>query len=197
MRVAIVTLEAFNELDSFVASALLNRAPEVRASICCPSDTVTSMNGVSITAQAPLESAAEADAVLIGSGRRTLDYLEDRSFLARLRLDPTRQLIGAQCSGVLLLHRLGLLGDTAASDSVTTPRLQERGVHVIQAPLHVEGNVATAGGCLASQYLASWMLARMCGWPEAARVVHEVAPVGQKDDYVRRTAEVVTPALRA
>ncbi len=195
MQVAIVTLEAFNELDSFVASAIVNRAPGVQAAICCPSDCVTSMNGVRVVAQAPLEAVAEADAVLIGSGRRTRDYLEDASFLSRIKLDSSRQLIGAQCSGVLLLHRLGLIGTAATSDTTSTPLLQEWGVCVTGAPLHVEGNVATAGGCLSSQYLASWMLARMCGWQTAARIVRDVAPVGHQEEYVQRTSDLVKPTL--
>lgn len=96
-----------------------------------------------------------------------------------------------------MLHSLGLLGAAAASDTSTTPLLQEQGVRVTEGPLYVEGNVATAGGCLASQYLASWLLTRMCGWPTAARIVHEVAPVGQKEAYVQRTAEVVNPTRQS
>ena len=197
MKVAILTLEGFNELDSFIASAILNRAPDSKALICCPSASVTSMNGVQVTAQAPLDFAEEADAVLVGSGMKTRDYAADGDFLARLRLDPVRQLIGAQCSGALILHRLGLTGAMVASDSMTTPVLREAGLEVSTAPMHVEGNVATAGGCLASHYLAAWMIARQAGWPVAAEIIHYVAPVGQKDAYTRRAAEVVEPLLLA
>lgn len=197
MKIAVLTLEGFNELDSFIASAILNRALGMQALICCPADQVTSMNGVQVTAQAPLEFANEADAVLVGSGMRTRTYAEEPDFLARLKLDPARQLIGAQCSGALLLHRLGLVGATVASDTMTTPFLQEEGLRVIDRPLHVEGNVATAGGCLASHYLAAWMVARHAGWDEAAKIVHYVAPVGQKEEYTRRAADVIMPLLEA
>ena len=65
MKIAIVTLEGFNELDSFVALAILNRAKAdgVHAEIVGTGDTVTSMNGVSVSVQRPLSFAQEADAV--------------------------------------------------------------------------------------------------------------------------------------
>jgi hypothetical protein len=66
---------------------------------------------------------------------------------------------------------------------------------VIDAPFVAHGNVATAGGCLASQYLATWMIARG-GSPEDARdAMHYVAPVGEKDLYVERALGVVAPFI--
>ena len=39
MKIAVLTFEGFNEIDSFVAAAMLNRvkSPELRALIVCPS----------------------------------------------------------------------------------------------------------------------------------------------------------------
>ena len=73
MRIAILTFEGFNELDSFIASAMLNRVrhPKLEALIVCPSERVASMNGVVVQAQARLSFAREADAVLVGSGAQT------------------------------------------------------------------------------------------------------------------------------
>lgn len=198
MKIAIVTLQAFNELDSFIASALLNRAklPDWTVKICCPEARVTSMNGVEIQAQAGLEFANQADVVLFGSGMKTADYAQDPDFLARFTLDPARQLIGAQCSGALILHRLGLLSDGIVStDTMTAPRLTEAGLAIAETPLHVDGNIASAGGCLASHYLASWAIAKTRDWPTAEAIIHYVAPVGQKDVYAERAREVVVPLL--
>jgi transcriptional regulator GlxA family with amidase domain len=198
MHVAILTFEGFNELDSFIALGILNRikAPGWRVTICCPSPSVTSMNGVTVHAQSTLEEAGAADAVIVGSGVRTREIAQDAGLLARLRLDPSRQLIAAQCSGTLLVARLGLLGDVpACTDLVTKPWVQEAGVEVLNQPFHARGNVATAGGCLASHYLAAWVIARTQG-PEAARgAIHYVAPVGEKDDYVARTFKNIAPYL--
>ena len=53
MNVAILTFEGFNELDSFIAAGILNRmkAQGWNIQITCPSSYVTSMNGLTVTAQ--------------------------------------------------------------------------------------------------------------------------------------------------
>ena len=198
MQIAILTLDGFNELDSFIAAGILNRMKSQgwAAHITCPTSEVTSMAGVTIQRQKPLEFLAEADAVLIGSGIRTRDYAADPAFLSQLKLDPSRQLIGAQCSGTLLLARLGLIGDLpACTDLTTKPWVVEAGVNVVDAPFVAHGNVATAGGCLASQYLAAWMIARVATVKDAEDAIHYVAPVGEKAEYVARAMAAVGPYL--
>lgn len=196
MQIAVLTFEGFNELDSFVAAAILNRMKlhGWAAHITSPTEEVTSMNGVTIKRQKPLEFAIEADAVLIGSGIKTREIAADRDLLSRIKLDPSRQLIGAQCSGTLLLAKLGLVGDLpACTDLTTKPWVIEAGVNVIDAPFVAHGNVATAGGCLASQYLATWMIARGASMREAREAIHYVSPVGEKARYVDQAVAVVTP----
>jgi len=145
------------------------------------------MNGVTVRRQQPLDFAADADAVLVGSGIRTREIAQDTDMLSRIAIDPSTQLVGAQCSGTLLLARLGLLGGLpACTDLTTKPWVIEAGVQVIDAPFIAHGNIATAGGCLSAQYLATWMIARLAGIAEAEEAMHYVAPVGQKDAYVRR-----------
>ena len=198
MQIAILTLDGFNELDSFIAAGILNRMKPQgwAARITCPTPEVTSMAGVTIQRQKPPEFLAEADAVLIGSGIRTRDYAADPAFLSQLQLDPSRQLIGAQCSGTLLLAKLGLIGDLpACTDLTTKPWVIEAGVNVVDAPFVAHGNVATAGGCLASQYLAAWMIARMATVQDAEDAIHYVAPVGEKAEYVARAMAAVGPYL--
>jgi transcriptional regulator GlxA family with amidase domain len=198
VQIAILTFDGFNELDSFIAAGILNRmrARGWRAHLACPTPEVTSMNGVTIQRQKPLEFAAEADAVLIGSGIRTREFAADPEMLSRIALDPSRQLVGAQCSGTLMLAKLGLIGDLPACTDVTTkPWVVEAGVNVIDAPFVAHGNVATAGGCLASQYLAAWTIARLAGLADAEEAIRYVAPVGEKDAWVERALAVVTPFL--
>ena len=196
MRVAILTFDGFNELDSFIALGLLNRlkADGWKAEIPSPSAQVTSMNGVTVTAQQPLAFANEADAVIFGSGVYTRAIAENSALLDRLQLDPLRQLIGAQCSGALLLARLGLLADMpACTDLTTKPWLIAAGVRVEDASFHARGPIATAGGSLASQYLAAWLMLRGAGEAAAAQALHYAAPVGEKDAYVERLLAVVRP----
>ena len=192
MRIAVLTFEGFNELDSFVASSMLNRVKSLQALIVCPTERVASMNGVVVQSQASLSFAREADAVIVGSGRGTRDVVRDSGLMGELGLDPSRQIIGAQCSGALILAKLGLLGNVpACTDSATKPGVEEAGIRVLEQPFVAHGNVATAGGCLASHYLAAWVIARLAGWSVAESVVHYVAPVGQKQEYVERARAVV------
>ncbi|MBK7655952.1 MAG: DJ-1/PfpI family protein [Betaproteobacteria bacterium] len=198
MHIAILTFDGFNELDSLIALGILNRIkkPDWRVSLACPTPTVTSMNGVMLHAQCSLADACAADAVLVGSGMKTRDVANDAGLMAQLLLDPARQLIGAQCSGTLLLAKLGLLQQVpACTDLLTKPWVQEAGVDVLNQPFYAKGNVATAGGCLASQYLAAWVIARFEGAEAAKAAMHYVAPVGEKDLYVDRALANIAPYL--
>ncbi|RQR89011.1 MULTISPECIES: DJ-1/PfpI family protein [unclassified Burkholderia] len=198
MHIAILTFDGFNELDSLIALGILNRVrqPGWRVSIASPTARVRSMNGVTIDAQASLQDARDADAVLVGSGVRTRDVVADAALMAQLQFDPARQLLGAQCSGTLVLAKLGWLGDVpACTDLTTKPWVQEAGVAVLDQPFVASGNVATAGGCLSSQYLAAWFIARLAGIEAARSAIHYVAPVGEKDDYVARAIANISPFL--
>ncbi|REG58123.1 DJ-1/PfpI family protein [Paraburkholderia sp. BL6669N2] len=200
MHIAILTFEGFNELDSLIALNVLNRVkkPGWRVSIASPTARVRSMNGLVIEAQATLQEACDADAVIVGSGVRTREVVADTALMAQLQLDPSRQLLGAQCSGTLVLAKLGLLdGVSACTDLTTKPWVQEAGIAVLNQPLFVSGNIATAGGCLAAVYLAAWVIARLEGIDAVASALHYVAPVGEKEDYVSRAMGHIMPFLEA
>ena len=191
MLISILTFQGFNELDSFIALGILNRIkkPNWRVEICCPEDSVTSMNGVTVLAQSRLERLHLSDAVIVGSGMQTREVVKNPEIMQQLQigLDPNKQLIGAQCSGTLILAQLGLLGQIpACTDLITKPWVQESGVNVLNTPFYAENNIATAGGCLASQYLAAWIIAKTQGLEAAKEAMHYVAPVGEKEDYVSR-----------
>lgn len=172
------------------------KQPALKALIVCPTAQVASMNGVVVHTQAPLAFAREADAVIVGSGVKTREIVRDAALMGELRLDPKRQIIGAQCSGALVLAKLGLLaGVPACTDTTTKPWVQEAGIEVLNQPFVAHGNVATAGGCLGSHYLAAWTIARLAGWRAAEAVVQYVAPVGQKDEYVERARAALAPYL--
>ena len=200
MHIAILTFDGFNELDSLIALGILKRVnkPGWRVSIASPTGRVCSMNGVVLESQAGLHEACAADAVIVGSGVRTREVVADPGLMAQLRLDPARQLLAAQCSGTLVLARLGLLeGVAACADLTTKPWVQEAGIAVLDRPFTASGNVATAGGCLASQYLAAWIIARFEGIAAARSALHYVAPVGEKDEYVERAMANIRPFLAA
>jgi transcriptional regulator GlxA family with amidase domain len=200
MHIAILTFDGYNELDSLIALGVLNRVkkPSWRVSIATPAPKVRSMNGVVIESMASLQDACAADAVIVGSGMRTREVVQDPAIMGQLRkLDPSRQLLAGQCSGTLVLARLGLLDDVpACTDLTTKPWVIEAGVEVLNQPFFAKGNVATAGGCLASHYLAAWVITRLEGSEAAESALHYVAPVGEKEEYVARAMRNITPYLR-
>jgi transcriptional regulator GlxA family with amidase domain len=199
MHIAILTFDGYNELDSLIALGILNwvKKPGWRVSIATPAPKVRSMNGVVIESMAGLQDAGAADAVIVGSGVRTREVVQDPAIMGQLRkLDPSRQLLAGQCSGTLVLARLGLLDDVpACTDLTTKPWVIEAGVEVLNQPFFAKGNVATAGGCLASHYLAAWLIARLEGSEAAKSALRYVAPVGEKEEYVARAMRNIAPYL--
>ena len=194
MRIAILTFDGFNEIDSFVASYMINRVPRagLKAEITCPGPVVESGRGVRVSAQQPLEFARDADAVLVGSGKNAARIAEDREILSRLSLDPRRQLVASQCSGALVLAKLGVLGSLpACTDRLTAPLVEAAGVRVLERPFFASGNIATAGGCLASHYLATWVIWRLAGRDVAEEALTYVAPVGEEDVWISRALRTV------
>lgn len=137
MQITILTFDQFNELDSLVALNILNRVKKSnwKVTIASPTEYVSSMNGVVIKATSSLADVNMADVVLIGSGPKTREIVLDQEIMNTLKLDPSRQLIGAQCSGTLILSKLGLLNDIPACTDITTkPWVIEAGVSVLNQP---------------------------------------------------------------
>ncbi|MFD3437978.1 AraC family transcriptional regulator, partial [Streptomyces sp. NPDC058685] len=71
------------------------------------------------------------------------------------------------------------------------PFVEALDVTVLDTPFHSEGNIATAGGCLASQYLATWVMTRTVGEDVARGVLDYVAPVGENQETVERALRAV------
>ena len=196
MRIAVITFDGFNEIDSFVSSHILNRVDVDgwKAEITAPTEWIESRNGVGVRAQQPLEFANEADVVLFGSGKYTAEMVADRAVMSRLTLDPARQLIGSQCSGALALWKLGLLdGLPVCTDSYTRPRIEAEGVRVLDQTFFASGNVASAGGCLSSPCLATWVICSLLGEAAAAAALDYVAPVGEREAFIAAAISTVAP----
>ncbi len=194
MDVAIVTFDGFNELDSLVALHIINRValPGWRAQIAAPGPSVTSMNGVVLATQRPLESVASADAVIFGSGRRTREFAANEEVMSRIRVDPERQYIASQCSGALVLQKLGLLaGRPVCTDVRTAPVVEAAGCRVLELPFVAQGRIATAGGCLASQYVATWLIWSAAGREAAVDALSYALPRGEEAQYLARALDAV------
>ncbi|HKA41436.1 MAG TPA: DJ-1/PfpI family protein [Burkholderiales bacterium] len=200
MKIAILTFDGFNEIDSFVSFHILSRIERDgwKVAIACPSETVQSTNRVRISAQQPLEFANDADAVLFGGSPRSREIAEEKAIMSRLKLDPRRQLIGSQCAGAWFLATLGLLATRPVCTTLRSrPALEAMGIRVLDRPFVASGNVASAGGCLASPYLAAWVMLRLAGREAAETALGIVAPVGEKKQYVAGILGVVSPFATA
>ncbi len=198
MNIAILTFDGFNELDSIIALGILNRMKPKgwNIQITAPSKEVTSMNGVTIQAQQDLSFANSADAVIVGSGMKTRDIAKDESILKQLKLDPLKQLICSQCSGSLILDSLNILGDLpVCTDLTTKPWLLEKNIEVLDQAFYAKENIASAGGCLSSSYLATWIIAKLSCIDDAKEAIFYVAAVGEKETSVNHHINVVSSYL--
>jgi transcriptional regulator GlxA family with amidase domain len=188
MHIVFVAFDGFTDIDLFMPWDLFHRVRDPnyagyagpwRVSICADTRQITSYSGLTIAAAGPLSWARDADAVFIVSGPGSRQKLRDPSFLDELRLDPSRQMVAAIDSGVLLLAKLGLLqGLSATTYPGVFPELEAMGIRTEHRGFVVHGNIATGGGCLATQDLAAWIVERLAGVGAARSILESVAKVG-------------------
>lgn len=182
MRIAIIVFDKFTDVDLWLMWDLLNRVQlaDWSVRILGECETHVSATGMSIATHGRIEEANDADAVLFVSGAGTRERMRDVAWLDKFNLKPEKQLVGSICSGSLILAALGLLeGKTATTYPTSKTVLEDFGVSVVEKPIVVNGNVATAGGCLALQYLAGWTIERLACKCWRDLVLKSVQPVGE------------------
>jgi transcriptional regulator GlxA family with amidase domain len=182
MKIAIVIFDKFTDIDLFLMWDLLNRVrvPDWSVKILGENDSHISATGISIATQGRIEEANETNAVLFVSGQGTRAKMIDTNWLSRFRLNPERQFIGSICSGALILAALRLLeGRTATTYPTTKTALESFGVEVVEKPFVAHGNVATAGGCLAQQYLIGWIVENLADKDWRDLILKSIQPVGE------------------
>ncbi len=182
MKVAIVIFDKFTDLDLWLMWDLLNRVrlENWEVKILGEKETHLSATNIEVKTTGRIDEANQADAVLFVSGQGTRDRITDENWLAKFNLNPEKQLIGSICSGSLILAKLGLLeGKTATTYPTSKTVLESFGIEVVEKPCVVHGNVATAGGCLAQQYLIGWVIENLVDKDWADLVVKAIQPVGE------------------
>lgn len=181
-KISIVIFDNFTDIDLWLMWDLLNRVrvESWQVKILGESETHISATGQPVQTHGRIEEANESDAVLFISGYGTRDRITDENWLGKFNLDPEKQVIGSICSGALILAKLGLLeGLTATTYPTVKAALEGLGVEVVEKPIVTHGNIATAGGCLAQQYLVGWVVENL-GQPELAKlIVRSIQPVGE------------------
>lgn len=182
MKIAIVIFDKFTDIDLFLMWDLLNRVrvDDWSVKILGENESHISATGISIQAQGRIEEANDADAIFFVSGQGTRAKMIDKEWLSRFRLNPEKQFIGSICSGALLLAALGLLdGKTATTYPTTKTALENFGVEIVEKPFVAHGRVATAGGCLAQQYLIGWVVENLAGKDWRDLILKSIQPVGE------------------
>jgi len=182
MKTSIVIFDNFTDIDLWLMWDLLNRVSIDGWStrIIGEKEKHLSATGQEVKTSGRVEEANSSDAVLFVSGFGTRERIADPAWLDRFQLDPARQVIGSICSGALILAKLGLLeGKTATTYPTVKGILEELGVEVVEKPFVPHGNIATAGGCLAQQYLIGWVIEKLANAELSKLVVKSVQPVGE------------------
>ncbi|WP_031399343.1 DJ-1/PfpI family protein [Burkholderia paludis] len=182
--IALVAFDRFTDVDLFLMWDILGRnGTDWRVRILGAQPVLHSAHGLAIATHGPLAEANHADAVLFSSGKDGVPAaLAHPNFLPSFDLDPARQLVGSICGGAFILERLGLLPERRATTHPEARKgLQALGLHVMDQPLVCHGNVATAGGCLASIYLAGWLVESMFDADKRRETLLPVLPAGQRE----------------
>ncbi len=196
VKVSILTFDGFNEIDSFLALNIINRmvSKGIEAEIASPTSSVVSMNGVRIDSQRKLEFALESDVVIIGSGRNSEKVANDQSIIGQLQFDLSRQIVCSQCSGALILAKMGLVYDNEIStDNTTRTKLINSGYRVGKSGFTRYGNVVTVGGCLSAHYLAGWVICQFLGKTAMEQALSYIVPVGEEEQYISHVYRVISP----
>ena len=182
MKTSIIIFDKFTDIDLWLMWDLLNRVRiegwEVR--ILGEKEIHVSATNIETKTHGRIEEANDADAVLFVSGYGARERIVDENWQAKFDLDPTRQLIGSICGGSLILAKLGLLqGKTATTYPTTKAALEDLGVEAVEKPFIAHGNIATAGGCLAQQYLVGWVIEKLADPDWRDLVIRSIQPVGE------------------
>lgn len=182
---AIIVFDGFTDLDVFLHWDLLNRVrfveparPDWRVLLLGTAQEHRSLSGLTIPTHGHIDQAASADAVLHASGPPTRQLARDPAYLARLALDPTRQLVCSQCSGALILVASGVLDGLSATTYPTAQSdLAAMGVEVVDQAFVAHERVATAAGCLAGVELDRWLITRLADAATADACIQSASPL--------------------
>ncbi|MEH0715849.1 DJ-1/PfpI family protein [Vibrio campbellii] len=181
-NVGVILFDDFTDIDFFLMYDLLGRTTDSwTVSILGTKSEHHSHLGMKVKTDGHISEVVNQDVVLITSGKRGVPAaMKDAEFMSALRLDPNKQLIGSICAGSFILHELGLLkGKRLTTNPDAKAVLQSMGGDVQDLPLVIEGNIATAGGCLSLMYLIGWLAERLFDSDKRKTIQNQLIPAGQ------------------
>lgn len=181
-QISIVVFDEFTDIDFFLMRDILGRtSTDWSVRVLGTKSIHTSTLGLTVKTDGHVSEANASDVVLFVSGYKGVPAaLEDKEFMSSFNLNPQKQLIGSVCAGSFILSRLGLLeGIKATTHPDAKLGLVSMGVDVQDKALVVEGNIATAGGCLSALYLTGWLAERLYDEPKRREIHGQLIPAGQ------------------
>ncbi|WP_283165136.1 DJ-1/PfpI family protein [Shewanella aquimarina] len=199
-KVGIVLFDNFTDVDFFLMNDLLGRTSDSwTVRILGTKPEHHSQLGMTVKTDGHVSEVKEQDVVLITSGYRGIPAaLQDENFMSALKLDPSRQLIGSICAGSFVLHELGLLkGKKLTTNPDAKAALVGMGGDVQDLPLVIEGNIATAGGCLSLLYLVGWLAERLFDAAKRKQIQNQLIPAGQMEIFETLISETIQSAESA
>ena len=197
LKIAIVVFDQFTDIDYFLMRDILGRnSKDWTVRVLGTQSSHISSLGQQIKTDGQLEEANSADVVLFTSGQKGIPaVLEDKQFLSALKLDATKQLIGSICAGSFILHALGLLtGIKATTHPDANVPFKALGIEPESKPIVIQGNIATAGGCLSALYLTGWVAERLFDKNKRREIHRQLIPTGQEKIFEELIASTLANA---
>lgn len=181
-KIALVAFDDFTDIDLWLMWDLLKRVKNQEWDVRILGEAThhVSQTGIKVPMHGHITEANSADVVLFVSGPGTRKFVKNPELLANFQLDQNKQLIGSMCSGALILAALGILkpGEQATTYPTAKAQLEEYGVTVIEKPFVLQGNVATAAGCLSAQNLIGWVIETLANAELKETIINSIQPVG-------------------
>ena len=168
-KIAIVCFEGVTDIDAFLHWDMLNRPTTMFAlqpqkwivHFLGTAASHETQSGIQLKMHDLIDQAHQYDVVLHTSGAKTRLLMRDKDYLERLGLANSLQIVGAQCSGSLILAASGCFsGLTATTYPSAMEELRSFGVEAVQEPFVPHERVASAAGCLAGIKLDEWIMSR-------------------------------------
>jgi transcriptional regulator GlxA family with amidase domain len=185
-QISIIVFDEFTDVDFFLMRDILGRtSTDWNVRVLGTKSFHTSTLGLTVKTDGHVSEANTADVVLFVSGYNGVPAaLENDEFISSFKLNPDKQLIGSICAGSFILSKLGLLDSIKATTHPDAkPGLVSMGVDVLDKALVVEGNIATAGGCLSAMYLTGWLAERLYGEAKRREIHRQLIPAGQAEIF--------------
>lgn len=185
-QISIILFDEFTDIDFVLMRDILGRTnTDWTVRVLGTKSNHTSTLGLSVKTDGHVSEANASDVVLFTSGYKGVPAaLENDEFMSSFNLNPQNQLIGSICAGSFILSKLGLLeGIKATTHPDAKPALVSMGVDVQDKALVVEGNIATAGGCLSALYLTGWLAERLYNEAKRREIHRQLIPAGQTEIY--------------